>query len=614
VDNDQSIAHPDYSLPGLRLNRSDLDEAGPGLAEYLAVIKRRRWQLLLPMLVLAPIAFAVAVNVPPVYRSTATILIERQEIPSELIRTTVTSFADQRIQVIRRRVMTLENLGPLIEEYNLYPGLRESKSLNAAVAKMRDDVDLDLISANVVDPESGRAREATIAFSLAFEDGSALTAQKVTNEVVTLFMAENLRQREAAVSEASDFLREEAGKLAASIRELDARLALFKEEHRDNLPELATLNRELMQRAEEQLRDTTLAARSLQEQQLFLETQLAQIDPHLDDDAAATGQGTDTPAGRLRVLEGRLVSIAARYGSSHPDRIGLEREIAALRQVVGDGSGGAIGWRQRDAIARELAVAEQRYSREHPDVKRLRRNLAEADRRLASTGQNSAVAGATNPAYVSLHARLEGIKLELDALRESRVGLESRIAAYEQRLMKAPAIEQQYNDLTRGYDNAVAKFREVKDKQLEAELAEALESKRKAERFVLIEPPAVPDAPVRPNRKVLLVLGLVGVVGAGVGNVAVRELLDKGLHGGRAIRLMTGAPPLALIPRIDTPADRRRRRMRGLLLAIGGACALAAAIAAFDAFVRPLDILWFDMLRRLDAYLPGVGRMTPGSE
>ena len=600
-----------FPIPGVLSHRHGHDDAGPGLADYLAIIQRRRWQLLLPMLLLAPVAYAIAVKIPPVYRSTATILIERQEIPSELIRTTVTSFADQRIQVIRQRVMTVENLGRLIEAHDLYRGVRASQSMHAAVAKMRDDIDLDLISADVVDPESGRAREATIAFSLSFEDGSPVTAQKVTNEVVTLFMTENLRQREAAVSEASNFLREEADKLAARIRELDARLALFKEAHRDNLPELASLNRELMQRAEEQLRDNVLTARSLQEQQLFLEAQLAQIDPYLD--AAPDPQAAATPESRLRVLESNRVSMAARYGPTHPDRKSMEREIAALRQVVGSVGGSALR-RQRDAIADELALAEQRYAPEHPDVKRLRRNLAEAERRLAEGGGDGGLAraGATNPAYIQLNARLEGIRLEQDALREARAGLESRIAAYEQRLMEAPSIEQEYNNLTRGYDNAVAKFREVKDKQLEAELAEALETERKAERFTLIEPPLVPDTPVRPNRKALLLLGLIGVVGAGVGNVAVRELFDKGLHGARAVRLLIGAPPLAFIPRIESPADRRRKLLRGTLLVLGAVAVVAGAVAAVHALVLPLDVLWFRLLERLEAVLPALSRMAQG--
>lgn len=585
-----------------------MEEQIPDLREYLAILKRRKWQLILPTVILLPIALLVAMKLPPIYQSTATILIEQQEIPPELIRTTVTSFADQRIQVIKQRVMTLKNLGDLIEKYDLYPEIRQKRSLNAAVAEMRENVELEMVSASVVDPQSGRSKMATIAFTLSFRSGSGPLAQKVTNELVSLFMAENLRQREAAVEEASAFLREEANKLADQIRQLEAALATFKEEHRNNLPELFTLNRELMQRAEEQLRDNELTIRSLQEQQLFLETQLAQIDPQLTVASVGGGQTAPTPEARLRALEAEYVGVAARYQATHPDRLDMEREIAALRKAVGSADLSALQ-SQRAEIARQLRSARERYSARHPDVQRLERDLAQADRRLAAGGTGT-VAGnplpqdADNPAYLQLQARLEGIKLEIQGLRNAREDLEARIKTYEQRLIDAPNIERDYNELTRGYDNAVAKYREVKDKQLEAELAEALESERKAERFTLIEPPIVPDEPIEPDRRKIMMVGVVGAVGAGAGHLALWELLDKGLHGARTVQRITGAPPLAVIPRISTRAEQRRRLRRRLLLAAAAVACLVIGVVAVHLFVKPLDLLWFTLLRKLDLYLP----------
>lgn len=585
----------------------DLEEEGLDLGSYLAILKRRKWQLILPIVLLAPIAVLVAMELPPVYRSEATILIQQQEIPPELIRTTVTSFADQRIQVIKQRVMTLQNLSELIEKYGLYPEIREKKSINAAVDEMRKNVGLNMVSASVVDPRSGSAKEATIAFSLSFKYGSAKITQQVTNELVSLFMAENLRQREAAVEEASRFLREEADKLADRIRGLEGALAKFKQEHPNNMPELFSLNRELMQRTEEQLRDNARTIRSLEEQQLLLETQLSQIDPELTIASSQNGESAMSPAMRLRTLEAEYVGIASRYGPTHPDRVNMEREISALRKLVGNADLSALR-RQREEIARELEVARERYEPRHPDVKRLERDLAQADRRLAAAGASGTgevyADSASNPAYVQLKARLDGIKLEIQNLRNSRQELQAQIETYQQRLLQAPNIEREYNDLTRGYENAVSKYREVKDKQLEAELAEALEAERKAERFLLIEPPVVPDEPIQPNRPALLMLGMVGSVGAGVGHLALREFLDKGLYGARTVQMLTGTPPMAVIPYIGTAAERRRRIWRRYLFAGGVLLSLVLAALAIHLFVKPLDLLWFMLLRKLESYLP----------
>src|SRR5580704_1875236 len=102
---------------------------------------------------------------PPTYRATGTILIEQQEIPQELVRSVITSFADQRVQVISQRVMTSQNLLSLIERYNLYPDIREKQPREVLLAKMRKDIGMHMISADVIDPRSGRPTQATIAFS-----------------------------------------------------------------------------------------------------------------------------------------------------------------------------------------------------------------------------------------------------------------------------------------------------------------------------------------------------------------------------------------------------------------------------------------------------------------
>jgi uncharacterized protein involved in exopolysaccharide biosynthesis len=582
-------------------------EYAPNLADYLAILKRRKWQLVLPILLLLPLAVLVAITLPPVYRATATILIEQQEIPSDLIRTTVTSFADQRIQVIRQRVMTTTNLGEIIERYDLYPSIREKQGINPAIAEMRNHVHLDMISADVVDPRSGQAQTATIAFTLSFEDPSPVLTQRVTNELVSLFMNENLRQREAAVEEATSFLREEATRLADQIAALESSLSDFKQKHSDNLPELLSINRELLARTEQQLRDNTLALRTLTEQKLYLETTLAQQNPQLMLGVAGAGWSADSPQARLQLLETQYLGLATRYSPEHPDRQRIERELAALRKEVGASAKADLSQRRAE-LASSLAAARGRYSSDHPDLQRLESELADVDKRIASPGTGGTAQPSTqsaqNPAYVQLQSRLEALAIEMQGLEQTQKDLEERIQVYQQRLMEAPNVEREYNNLTRGYENAVAKYREVKDKQLEAELAQALERERKAERFTLIEPPIVPDEPIKPNRPAIMMLGVVASVGAGVGHLALRELLDKGIRSLRVVQTITGMPPLAVVPYIRTPADRRRRARRTAILAGATVLALAVGLATIHVFYRPLDLLWFTLLRRLEPLMP----------
>ena len=93
--------------------------------ERLTALSRHQKRIAFVTGLAAAATVALAVLLPPTYQSTATILIEQQEIPQELVRSTITSFADQRVQVISQRVMTSQNLLQIIDRYNLYPDARK---------------------------------------------------------------------------------------------------------------------------------------------------------------------------------------------------------------------------------------------------------------------------------------------------------------------------------------------------------------------------------------------------------------------------------------------------------------------------------------------------------
>ncbi len=580
----------------------DIDTQQPqDLNDYLAILKRRQWQLIVPAVLVFALAVIVALAIPPVYRSSATILIEQQEIPTDLVRSTVTSYASQRIQTISQRVMTLENLGQIIERYNLYPDLVASIGLSSAVEQMREDLKLNMISADVVDPRTGRPGEATIAFSLAFESGAPAQAQQVTNDITTLFLNENIRNRQEAAQQASVFLEREATRLGERIATLEARLALFKEEHGDSLPELMSLNLQLLQRTEERLRENEQAIRTLQERKIYLESELAQLDPY-SKLYSATGERVLSAADRLKALEAEYVTVAARYSTSHPDRAKLERELTALRSEVGGGSDLAELNRRLTDQQSELAALRERYSAEHPDVTRMQRAITLTQEQISAArsrgGSQQWAQDADNPAYVQLRAQLAAADSELASVRQTGRELRTKLQELENRIAQGPKSEREYRTLTRDYDNAVAKYKEVENKRLEAELAESLETERKAERFSLIEPPLLPEKPVKPNRLAIVFLGVVFGVAGGVGHVAVREALDSRIYGAAAVRTVTGAPPLAVIPYLETAAERRRRLLNSLLLLAGLIIAAALVLLAVHVFVTPLDVLWFKLLRK----------------
>src|SRR5262249_5107150 len=158
------------------------------------------------------------------YRSAGTILIEQQEMPQELVRSMITSYADERVQVISKRVMTTETLLGIIRRYDLYPKQRANLTREALLTKMQKDIGLRMISADVIDPRSGRPTSATIAFEVSFTSTSADLAAKVANELTTLYLNENLNNRTQLARDAATFLESESTRLDHRIGELEAQL------------------------------------------------------------------------------------------------------------------------------------------------------------------------------------------------------------------------------------------------------------------------------------------------------------------------------------------------------------------------------------------------------
>lgn len=571
-----------------------------GLNEYIAVLRRRKKFFFWPAIVLLLISVAVAFALPPVYRSEAIILIEQQDIPADLVRSTITSYADQRIQIISHRVMTTSNLHKIIQKYDLYPDERKIQALEEVLASMREDISMQMISADVIDPRSGRPTKATIAFSLSYSSSSPSLAQKVANELLSLYLEENLRSRTRKTAETTGFLAEQANKLKKQISGLETNLADFKKKNIGQLPELMQFNLQLMQRSERDLLETTRSIGMLEERKIYLSSQLTQLQPN---SALYTESGERilSTGSQLKTLKAQYVSLSAVYTDDHPDMIKIRKEISALEQEVGTTDS------KRDLVLKlkqyrsQLHILSNKYSPEHPDVIRLLRKIDKITDRL-----NKPVEPVNaefkikpdNPAYIQMQSQLQAAELEINSLKAMKKALNDKIAMYEQRLIRMPQVEKIYHELNRDYENAVAKYRETKSKQMEAQFAEEMEKGRKGERFSVVEPPLLPEKPDKPNRIAIFFLGLIMSFAGGVGTVAVSESMDTRIYGPSDVAEAGGAYPLAVIPYIETQKEENSavKKKWAVIGVMCGIVILGVVILHFA--IKPLDVIWFVAMRK----------------
>jgi polysaccharide biosynthesis transport protein len=594
-------------------------EKPPALVAYLDSARHRRRWLIAAFALGLIITLLLVVLLPPKYRSSGTILIEQQEMPQDFVRSTITSYADERVQMISKRVMTTETLLGLVRRYELYPSLRASGTREAILKQMTKDVNLKMISADVIDPRSGHPTSATIAFEVSYTSNNPDLAAKVANELTTLFLNENLNNRTQTARDAAQFLESEGDRLNQHIAELEAALAKFKDKHAQQLPELTTLNMQLMDHTQEELRTQEARRASLQQQQVFLEAQLALLKPN-SVVVSETGERIVSSADRLKMARSQLDSAKAKYSADHPDVVRLQREVTGLEQelaksntatapVPSDTDSNDLK-RQLQAAQAALAEAEGRYGPEHPDRIRLQRQVDTLQERVSAvqasassapsdTSRRLKATDADNPAYVQIQAQLSGTLNDMAAADDQLAKLRAHLADYQKNLSLGPQVEQEYRELMRDYDNTRLKYQEVRSKQSEAKAAQNLEADRKGERFTLIDPPLPPEEPVSPNRALILVMGIIFSIGLATGVLWLLETLDRSVRGRLDLLTLTGVPPLALVPHIQTESDRRSERRRMRLAIASAMTSVCIAVALTHFFYRPLDVLWFTFARRM---------------
>jgi uncharacterized protein involved in exopolysaccharide biosynthesis len=572
------------------------------LREKLRGYWRRRSTFLTVAALLATLTVAVALLLPPTYMAGATILIEQQEIPQELVRSAVTSFADQRVQVISQRVMTTQNLLGLIERYNLYPDIHLTKPREVLLLKMREDIALKMISADVIDPRSGRPTQATIAFSISYKSHSPELALKVANDLTSLYLNENLTSRTQMAQQTSSFFTDEAARLQTRILELDKQLADFKAKNQDALPDLMQLNIQISERTELDLRDAENRVAALDSQKVLLEAQLAQINPTMQV-FSDTGLRVMSAEDRLKSLKSQLAGYKARYAPDHPDVVNTEREVAGLEKEVQADDGTSDLARQLEAAKAELARAQEKYTPDHPDVVRLTRMVSELQQDVAAAPvAHGAWAKerlhADNPAYIQVKGELDSVGVEHESALKKRDELRAKLDDYEKRMAHEPAVERQYRELARDLDNAQIKYQEMRSKQSEVQVSQNLETEHKGERFTMIEPPLPPEKPISPNRILILAMGFVLSLGAGAGAAVLRDNLDVSVRGVRDMRALLRVPPLAAIPLIVTRAEAARHRSKVRYSWLGAVASLIVLGVIVHFFVRPLDVVWLGLAHR----------------
>ena len=508
--------------------------------DFMKILRRRVWSLIIPLAVIFLCAVFIALALPPIYKASTTILIEQQDVPIDFVKATVSTYAEQQMQIINQRIMSSTRLVEIIDRFNLYPEDRKRLMTEEIISKMRGNINLEPISVNVVDPRMGKATPATIAFTLSYEGAKdPEKVLQVANVLASLFLEENVQVRTRQAAEVSNFLSDEMAKVKADLEHIDAGVAKFKQRHVNDLPELMQVNMQSINDIERNIDLLSNQLKQLKEKESALVTQLSSVSPELK----------ETDRQRLAELNVQLVNL------------------------------------------------KNKFSDEYPDVKKTKAEIADLEKRIRADAAGGVPQRPDNPAYINLSAQLSSTRSEIKSVNDQIIDLNSRRERYKRSLAVTPQVEQEYKALLMERSNTQAKYDDLMRKFMESKVSQGLEKEQKGERFTIIDPARLPEKPYKPNRLAIMLIGLVLGIGAGVGTAAAREYADTSVHSAETLSAGTDFPVLATIPVIVAEQERQHGIKRLVKLAGGLVAFMIAGLIVFHITVMNLAVFWAKLMR-----------------
>ena len=166
-----------------------------------------------------------------------------------------------------------------------------------------------------------------------------------------------------------------------------------------------------------------------------------------------------------------------------------------------------------------------------------------------------------------LQTQITDIDSEIKALHTQSEGIRSQISLLQARVDNTPVRALELSKISRGYDITLRKYQDLLGKSLESELSENMEKKQKGEQFQILDPANFPVKPVRPNRLMIILAGLVAGLAGGVGLAVFWENLDSSFRRSEEINAFVNVPLLATLPALVTRGSvLEQRRAQGLLV------------------------------------------------
>jgi succinoglycan biosynthesis transport protein ExoP len=498
------------------------------LDRYVDLARRRYPLFLMTVFLVWIVVWGASWVLPARYKSSTQILVEEPTMPKDYVITNVNDDLQDRVQNITEQILSRTRLLRIIDQLGLYGSSNSRNTPDEKVASMRKDIAIELVH--------DQNNLKITAFMIEYSASDPRIAQRVTGELTSLFINENLQVRQQQSQDTTRFLKGQVEAARQSLAEQDAKIRVYKGEHIGDLPSQQASNLQILAGMQSQLGNEEDALSTARQQQVYLQTLINQYRNLQNTSRASDGAQTGLTGGlpaidkELDRLKGQLADLSSRYTDRYPDVQKVKIQIAKTEKT-------------RDELIADLK--NQPKGGPQPDSAVTARDLADPLQ--------------TSP-LLQLEGQLQANRTEVKNREQAIATLQAKVGEYQARLNDEPVREQQLADLTRGYDQSKANYDDLLKKENESKMATSMEEMEKGERFRMIDPPSLPLKPDFPNRLNFCAIGLGLGLALGVVVAGGFEFLDDRLHSERQIKALLPTRVLSEIPQILTPLDERKTK------------------------------------------------------
>jgi polysaccharide chain length determinant protein (PEP-CTERM system associated) len=473
--------------------------------DYVGILKRRLWLVLLCAFVFLVGAAGLTHWIAPQYVSQTLVLIVQQQVPTDYVTPVLTEDLNERLASLQEQILSRSRLEPIIQRFNLFAG--NGATMDDRVAATQKAI--------VVKPIT-EGPHGMPGFFITFKASDARTAQQVCGEITSLFVSENLNAREETAEGTTEFLKQQLADAKKSLDDQDAKLAEFERKYVGRLPDQEETNAGTLQALTTQLNAVTQSLDHLQENETFIDENIQALRRDQQNYSSTTTFSVDDRMKELKVLMDQKQALEGEYTPDYPDVQAIDRKIAELQAEIAGTSSPAV-------TSSPAAPTKTASPANMPESPQLHQELAQ----------------------------LRVVQQSIATAKEEQDRIKKQIGVYEGRIDSTPVVEEEYKQVTRDHDVASDFYNSLLKKMDESSMATALEHRQEGEQFRVMDPPNLPDAPAYPDRKKFAGVGLAIGLALGFLLAALLEYRDATLRTELDVWAFTKLPTLAIVSHIE---------------------------------------------------------------